>query len=57
MFTNETLNKFVEAFKNWVHSNCYSKKEVDSLELITVEDIDTICGTTIQNASEEGVTF
>lgn len=30
----------------------YSKDEIDSLELITVEDIDTICGASIQLASE-----
>ena len=33
-------------------SNYYTKTEIDNLELITVEDIDTICGATIQLASE-----
>lgn len=34
-----------------------SKDDVNNLELITVEDIDAICGTTIQDASDSGVTF
>ena len=33
----------------------YTKTQIDNMELITVGDIDTICGTTIQMASE--VTF
>lgn len=33
-------------------TNYYTKTEIDNLELITVEDIDTICGATIQLASE-----
>lgn len=32
--------------------NAYSKTEIDSLELITVDDIDTICGANIVNGSE-----
>lgn len=36
-------------------ANSVSKSEVDSLVLITVDDIDTICGSSIQAASE--VTF
>ena len=35
----------------------YTKSEIDNLELITVEDIDTICGTTIQVATASEVTF
>lgn len=35
--------------------NTYSKTEIDNLELITVADIDMICGATIRMASE--VTF
>lgn len=31
--------------------NAYTKTQVDNLELITVDDIDTICGTTIQVAT------
>lgn len=30
----------------------YTKSEIDSLELITVTDIDTICGSTIQSAED-----
>lgn len=37
--------------------NYYTKNEIDNLELITLEDIDAICGTTIQIASTSGVTF
>lgn len=33
-------------------SNYYTKTQIDELELITVSDIDAICGTTIQMASE-----
>lgn len=36
-------------------SNYYTKEEIDNLELITVDDIDTICGASIQYASD--VTF
>lgn len=32
--------------------DAYSKTEIDNMELITLADIDTICGTTIQMASE-----
>lgn len=39
-----------------VLANYYSKTEFDNLELITVEDIDAICGATIQIATL-GVTF
>lgn len=35
----------------------YTKTEIDNLQLITVNDIDTICGTTIEVASDSGVTF
>lgn len=35
----------------------YSKTEIDSLELITTADIDTICGTTIQEIDDSEVTF
>lgn len=32
--------------------NTYTKTEIDNMELITVEDIDTICGSSIVSASE-----
>lgn len=35
----------------------YTKSEIDSLELITVADIDTICGTTYQDTTLSEVTF
>ena len=38
-------------------SDYYTKTEIDNLELITVEDIDTICGAAIQVASLSEVTF
>lgn len=37
--------------------NAYSKAEIDNLELITVDDIDAICGITIEIASASEVTF
>jgi hypothetical protein len=33
-------------------SNYYTKTEIDDMEFITVADIDAICGTNIQMASE-----
>lgn len=35
----------------------YTKSEVDDMELITVDDIDAICGTTILVATASEVTF
>ena len=37
----------------------YTKTEIDNLELITADDVDTICGTTIEVASADNseVTF
>lgn len=35
----------------------YTKTEIDNLELITVADIDAICGATIQVATASEVTF
>ena len=35
----------------------YTKVEFDAMELISVDDIDAICGTNIQVASASGVTF
>ena len=35
----------------------YTEAEIDAMEFITVEDIDTICGTNIQYASTNEVTF
>lgn len=32
-------------------------KKIDAFELITVDDVDTICGSSIQYASENEVTF
>ena len=37
--------------------SAYTKAQIDAMEFITVSDIDTICGTTIQNASASEVTF
>lgn len=38
-------------------SNFYTKSQVDNMELISMDDIDTICGATIQVASLSEVTF
>lgn len=35
----------------------YTKTEIDNLELVSIDDIDTICGATIQVASVSEVTF
>lgn len=35
----------------------YTKAEIDSMELITVADIDAICGSSIMAAGASGVTF
>lgn len=46
--TNPVQNKVVnETFLNY-----YTKTQIDSLELITIDDIDTICGQKIYMASE-----
>lgn len=42
---------------NIITETYYNKTEIDNMELITVDDIDAICETTIQIASSEGVTF
>ena len=42
-----------KADKDHNHDNVYyTKEQIDGLELITVDDIDTICGANIQKASE-----
>ena len=39
-------------------SNYYTKTEIDNMELITVDDIDAICGATIQSVNlNDGVVF
>ena len=38
-------------------TNYYTKAQIDAFEFITVADIDEICGTIIENASDEGVVF
>jgi hypothetical protein len=38
-------------------SNYYTKSEIDGMELITVDDIDAICGGMIQMAHAKGVVF
>lgn len=40
-----------------VLSSYYTKTEIDEMEFITLDDIDAICGTTIQVASLSEVTF
>ena len=37
--------------------SAYSKTEINNMEFITTSDIDTICGTTIQEATASEVTF
>ena len=51
----ETFIKLRDDLKLWVTNNLKEKADityVDSLELITVEDIDSICGGNIVAASE-----
>lgn len=50
-------NLIASKIDNNALNNYYTKTEVDNLELITVEDIDIICGTTIQIASADEVEF
>ena len=55
----ETFIKLRDDLKLWVTNNLKTKADityVDNLELITVDDIDTICGSTISYANSE-VTF
>lgn len=66
VFTDESLATFIEEIKSYINNktsnlinslnNYYTKTEIDDMELITVEDIDEICGTAIEVA-DEGVTF
>lgn len=57
--TNPVQNKVVTGKFNELSqklaSDYYTQTQIDAMEFITVEDIDTIWGTTIQMASE--VTF
>lgn len=53
-----TLEASIDEKVNAEHNHndlYYTKTEIDEYELITTDDIDTICGSTIQSASE--VTF
>lgn len=51
--TNPVQNKVIkEALDAKVNT-----ADLDSINFITVDDIDAICGTTIQNPNDEGVTF
>lgn len=56
-----TLNSHTNLIANKADSsalnNYYTKTEVDNLELITVDEIDTICGNSIKIASADGVEF
>ena len=45
IFTNESLQTLVEEIKS------YTASEIDGMELITVSDIDIICGETISIAT------
>jgi hypothetical protein len=64
-FLNHLKNLFatkteLEAKANSSHnhdSQYYTKTQIDSMELITVQDIDAICGANIQIASASEVTF
>lgn len=57
--TRKINNKTLSGDINLTASDvsAYSKSEIDSMVFITVDDIDTICGNTIQMASDEGVVF
>lgn len=70
-FTDESLETFISKTKEYTDAvagskvdasaldNYYTKTEIDNLELITVDDIDAICGATIQvtSLSDSEVTF
>lgn len=47
-----------KADKDHTHDDrYYTEAEIDAMVFITVDDIDTICGTTIELASDSGVVF
>jgi hypothetical protein len=55
---NEAKSYTDTEIDNHTHDDRYcSKEEIENLELITVDDIDTICGSTIQVASLSEVMF
>lgn len=58
----EAIDEVLESAQSYTDtslSDYYTKTEINNLELITTNDIDTICGTTIQmtNSDESEVTF
>ena len=55
--TNVNLLPFLDDNLREEFDLYYTKAQIDAMEFITVADIDTICGTTIQVASDEGVVF
>lgn len=54
--TSNAVKQVYDFAKNAL-PNYYTKTEINNLELITVEDIDTICGTSIQVVSRNGGMF
>lgn len=61
LFATQTYaDELASAISTHNHNNIYySKTEIDNMEFITVDDIDSICGTVIQivNANDSEVTF
>lgn len=60
-YTDEQVNTIQEQLDSKAStsslSNYYTKAEIDEMEFITTDDIDTICGTTIEDVSINEVTF
>ena len=53
---SSAINNTLNSAKNYTDIslvNYYAKTEIDNFELITVDEIDAICGTTIQVANDE----
>ncbi len=57
----EMMSYLSASMENKVNSsdlnNYYTKNQMDAMEFITLDDIDAICGTVIQDASVSEVTF
>lgn len=61
-YTEAEIDAFLESKSNTnhAHDEYVAETELENLELVTVDDVDAICGTTIQVAtieSSDGVTF
>jgi hypothetical protein len=48
----EALRQVTTSIMSWVNEHKVSKEEVDTIELITTDDIDEICGQNIHMSNE-----